>query len=132
MRRGFWVLIPALLLTGSACRRGHGDEAVSAVSPAEHPVSVDVTNNYALPVEIYAVGSGINQRLGTVHPGMAGHFVLPPALVGGNSVEFQARPTPPGNGTYRSGPLILNAGGTVDLVIATQLFNSTTMVRARE
>lgn len=124
MRRALWVLIPGMLLTGSACGRGAGPD--TSPTPAESPVQVEVTNGFALPVEIYAVGSGINHRLGTVHPGMAGHFVLPPAMVGNGTVEFEARSS--AAETYRSGPLMLRAGRLVEFSVAAQLFNSTVTV----
>jgi hypothetical protein len=127
MRRGWWVLISGLLLAGSGC--GHGGTAGAAPQPDANPVRVEVTNNYALPLEIYAVASGINQRLGVVYPGTVGHFNLPPALIGNGSVEFQARPTEPGRQQFRSGPILLAAGETVDFVITPQLFNSTATLR---
>jgi len=117
MLRGWRVLIPGLLLAGVACGGTN-----TTPGPAESPARVEATNNYALPVEIYAVGSGITQRLGTVHPGMSGHFVIPPNMVGNGVVEFQARTN---TQTYRSGPIMLAPGRVVDFRIAAQLFNST-------
>lgn len=125
MRRRLWVVAPWLLLAGSGCGRGHAAD----VAPAESPqVQVEVTNDYSLPVEIYAVGAGIDHRLGTVHPGMSSHFVLPPTMVGGGSVEFQARVFA-SSGRYRSGPILISPGAVVDLMIASVLFNSTAAVR---
>lgn len=114
-------LVPALLLTVAACARsGGGDE----VRPTEERVAVEVTNRHALPMEIYAVGSGINQRLGTVHPGLSSRFVLPQNLIGSSSVELEARPG--GNlRPFRSGGILLAPGSVLDFVIAAQLFNST-------
>jgi hypothetical protein len=125
--RGWLMLVPGLLLAGSACARG-GGEGESETPPNNSPVRVEVTNNYALPIEIYAVGSGITHRMGTVHPGMAGRFVVPQNLIGSGSVELQARPgttKPP----FRSGPLLLAPGTIVDFMIAPQLFNSTATLR---
>jgi hypothetical protein len=96
--------------------------------PVDVPVKVKATNNYALPVDIFAVSAGINQRLGTVHPGMTSEFTVPPTLVGGSSVELQARPSDR-SGVFRSGPLLLAPGTIVDFVIAAQLFNSTATLR---
>jgi hypothetical protein len=123
MRRGVRWLVAALAIAG-ACAKGGGDE----VAPAEGPAAtVEVRNNYALPVEIFAQGSGINQRLGTVHPGMRGHFNIPPAMLGGRSVELQAVA---GTGqAFRSGPLLLSPGAIVDFTVEAQLFNSTAIVR---
>lgn len=121
MLRRLGVLVPALLLTASACARsGAGDEP----EPNEGRASVEVTNRHALPMEVYAFGSGITHRMGTVHPGMAGHFSVPQNLIGSGSVLFEARPSGGGR-PFRSGDLLLAPGAVVDFVIAAQLFNST-------
>jgi hypothetical protein len=120
MLRGLGVLVPALLLTASACAHSGGGE----VKPSDIPVYVEVTNQHALPMEVYAFGSGITHRMGTVHPGMAGHFVVPNTLVGSGSVQFEARPSGAGQ-PFRSGEVLLAPGAVVDFVIAAQLFNST-------
>jgi hypothetical protein len=122
--RGLRILAPALLLTASACARSGGEE----LEPTGTAVSVEVTNRHALPMEVYAMGSGITHRLGTVHPGMAGHFVVPQNLVGNSSVRLEARPS--GNGQpFRSGEILLAPGAVVDFVIAPQMFNSTVTLR---
>ncbi|MFL5494220.1 MAG: hypothetical protein ACJ8DC_07550 [Gemmatimonadales bacterium] len=120
MRRRVGVLASALLLTVSACAHSGGSE----VQPTGTPVSVEVTNQHALPMEVYALGSGITQRLGTVHPGMGSHFVVPQNLIGNGSVRFEARPTGGGQ-PFRSGDILLAPGSVVDFMIAAQLFNST-------
>ncbi len=120
MLRGLRVLVPALLFTASACSHSGAGE----VKPTDVPVSVEVTNQHALPMEIYAVGSGITQRLGTVHPGLSSHFTIPQNLVGNGSVRFEARP-PGGGQPFRSGETLLAPGAVVDFKIAAQLFNST-------
>lgn len=120
MLRGLGVLVPGLLLTLCACAHSRGGEG----RPTDEPVSVEVTNRHALPMEIYAVGSGINHRLGTVHPGLSSHFVLPQNLIQSSSVELEARPG--GNvQPFRSGEILLSPGAVVDFVIGAQLFNST-------
>jgi hypothetical protein len=113
----------ALALTSAACSQHRTD----VVSPADVPVTVAVVNNNALPVEVYISSAGSLHRLGTVHPGMTGRFTVPPAFVGGRSVEFQANNT--GGGTYRSGSLLLAPGEIIDVSIAAQMFSSTTTVR---
>jgi hypothetical protein len=122
--RQWWMLLPGLLLTTSACARGGGDEP----RPVDSPVRVEVANNHALPVEVEAVGSGARQRLGMVHPGMAGHFVVPQNLIGAGGVELQAHPSA-SREQFSSGPLLLAPGTIVDFVIAPQLFNSTATLR---
>jgi hypothetical protein len=118
--RALRVLVPGLLLTASACAHSGGGE----VQPTEIPTYVEVTNQHALPMEVYAFASGITQRLGTVHPGMSGHFTLPQNLIGNGSVRFEARPSGGGQ-PFRSGELLLAPGAVVDFRIAAQLFNST-------
>jgi hypothetical protein len=122
MRRGFAIPVVVMLVTAPtfACSHSGGGE----VRPAEIPVSVEVKNQHALPMEVYAYGSGITQRLGIVHPGMSSHFSMPQNLVGNGSVRFEARPS--GNGQpFRSGEILLEPGAVVDFIIAAQLFNST-------
>jgi hypothetical protein len=122
------MLLPGLLLVAaSGCRRGGEDNPPQPASGT--PVQVEVINHFALPVEIYAVGAGVEYRLGIVHPHMEGHFAIPPAMIGGGSLEFHAQPTPPTRGIYKSGPLLIAPGRIVDLVIAAQLFNSTATLR---
>jgi len=124
MRRGLRVLVPALLLAACACAQSRGEE----VEPTTSPVTVEVLNRFALPMEVYALGSGITHRLGTVHPGMRGHFVVPQNLIGGGSVRIEARPSGDGK-PFRSGELLIAPGSVVDFVIAAQLFNSTVTLR---
>jgi hypothetical protein len=123
VRPGLWFLAAGAVLAGTACTKSSG----GPVPPATGPAHVEVTNRYALPVEIYAVGSSITQRLGTVNPGFDAHFVIPAALLS-SSVELQARPNT-SVAPYRSGPLLLSPGAVVDLVVAAQLFSSTATIR---
>jgi hypothetical protein len=122
--RGWLMLTPWLVLTVSACARGGGGDEPG---PDRSPVRVEVTNNHALAVEIYAVGSGITHRLGTVDPGMEAQFVIPQNLIGGG-VELQARPGG-GRQPFRSDKLLLAPGTIVEFLIAPQLFNSTATLR---
>ncbi len=75
-------------------------------------------------MEISASGSGITHRVGTVHPGMDGHFVIPQNLVGSGAVRFEARPSGGGQ-PFRSGEILLAPASLVEFHIAAQLFNST-------
>ena len=120
MLRGLRFLVPVLLLTAYACARPSGGEA----APTAGTVEVSVTNQNALPMEVYASGSGINHRMGTVHPGMDSHFVLPQNLVGNGSVQFEARPSGGGQ-PFRSGEVLLAPWSLIQFQIAAQLFNST-------
>jgi len=110
-----------MLLAGSGCRR-------QQVRPAgaDSPVRIVVTNHYSAPMEVVAVGSNISHRLGIVHPGMVGEFVLPPTMVGGGMVELFAGE---GESRARSGPLLLSPGVVVDFAIRSPLYSSTASVR---
>ena len=124
MIRRAWVLVAGLVLYGSGCAKSGGDD----VEPVDAPsATVEVRNDHPLPVEIFVTGSGSSHRLGTVHPGMQGGFAVPPSILAGGSVELQVRSA---NGQlFRSGPLLLAPGAVVDVVVATQLFSSTAIVR---
>jgi hypothetical protein len=119
--RGVRLVVPTILLIAAACARSGGSEEPQ---PSEGRVYVGVTNQHALPMEVYALASGITHRMGTVHPGMATQFFLPQNLVGSGSVRFEARPSG-GGPPFRSGDLLLARGAIVEFVIAAQLFNST-------
>ena len=124
MTRGAWVLVAGMLLSGVGCAKSGGDD----VEPVEAPTAtVEVRNDHALPVEVFVMATGSNQRLGTVYPGMRGNFSVPPAYLGGGSVELQVR-TAAGH-LFRSGPLLLSPGAVVDVSVTPQLFNSTAIVR---
>jgi hypothetical protein len=115
------IVVPVLLLTASACAHSGGSDEPQ---PSEGRVYVGVANRHALPMEVYAMASGITHRMGTVSPGMSSQFFLPQNLVGGGSVRFEARPSG-GGPPFRSGDLLLAPGAIVEFVIAAQLFNST-------
>lgn len=119
MLRELRLVVPALLLTAACAHSGRGEAA-----PAAGSVEVQVTNQNALPMEVYASGSGITHRMGTVYPGMDGRFVIPQNLVGNGSVQFEARPSGGGQ-PFRSGEVLLAPGAFIQFQIAPQLFNST-------
>jgi hypothetical protein len=118
------MLVPLLLLPALACAKGDPEEA----APSDSPVRVEVTSHHALPVEIYAIGTGIRQRLGVVDPGMSAHFVVPGNLTHSGAVELEASPTASGQ-SFRSDRLLLAPGTIVELIVATQLFSSTATLR---
>ena len=124
MLRGLRLVVPALLLTATACAHSGGGEAKPEIRETGIPAYIEVRNQHALPMEVYAFASGITQRLGTVHPGMSGRFTIPPNLIGNGSVRFEARASGGGQ-PFRSGEILLEPGAVVDLEIAAQLFNST-------
>jgi hypothetical protein len=116
-------------LTGFAC--GHGRRAAAdagTAQPAVSAVHLNVINNNALALEIYAVGSGITYRMGTVSPGIAREFVFPRAMIGNGLLEIQARPSGGGE-VIRSGQLLLSPGQIVDFTIGSNQVSSTATVR---
>ena len=125
MLRRVWMLVPLLLLCTTACARGGGADEPH---PSDSPVRVEVTNRHALAIEVYAVGNGISQRLGTVHPGMNAHFAIPANITNSGDVELEAAPNA-SRQRFHSGPLLLAPGTIVQLIVAPQLFNSTATLR---
>ena len=127
MRRSSWMLLPLLLLLIPACRRASDEEPLAA-DPLLAPIVIEVVNHQPLPVDVAIIGAGVNHRLGTVHPGMAAHFEVPPGMVGNGSLELQAissaSPQP-----ARSGPMLLAPGAIVDFVVARPPYNSTATIR---
>lgn len=115
-----------LAVMAGACGHHRTDEP----SPITAPGLVEVTNNYTLPMEVFAVGGGTRQRLGLVHPGMVSRFEIPANLINSGAVVFQAIPTAPVHDQqYRSGELFLNSGTVVEMIISATLFNSTATIR---
>jgi alpha-amylase len=93
------------------------------------PIVVNVTNNYAIQVEVYALAAGTSYRLGTVLPGIDSHFVLRRAMIAsGAMVEFVAVPAD-GARTVRTGAMLLTPGEVVDFQILTHLIGSYATVR---
>jgi alpha-amylase len=104
-----------------------GEEPVESQPP--DTVLVNVTNHYAVPMEVYAVESGTPYRLGTVNPGIDSQFVLLRAtLARGGQVEFVAQATGYGP-RVRSDRIQLSPGDIVDFEIATNLIGSRATVR---
>ncbi len=118
------LLVTALVLMTPACSGSGGGD----VEPVRKRVTVEVENQHALPMEIHAIGSGINHRLGTVHPGMRGTFEIPQNLIGSSSVMLEARPSDTGR-SFRSGDLLVTPGSVLDFIITQQLFSSTVVQR---
>ena len=118
------ALVPSLLLCVTACGKG----GTESPGPSNDPARVEVTNRHPLAIQVYAFGTGIERRLGTVEPGMKASFVVPPNLTTSGDVELQVSPAA-SNQRFRSGPLLLAPGAIVDLVVAPQLFSSTATIR---
>ncbi len=128
MRRpGILVLAALSLAAASACARHTQDGEV--VEPAPEPVQVEAKNLFALPVEVYASGGGSNFRLGVVHPGMTGHFKVPLNITRSGSTEFTLTTNSSATNPWKSGPMLLSPGVTVDIVAAQRFFSSTAVIR---
>lgn len=123
MRLRLLLALLAAVPAGTACMHGSS----GAVRPIDVPVYLYVTNNNALPVVITILGPGTTFRLGTVHPGMNTKFTIPPAFVGGQSIELSAANSAGGN--FRSGTFQLQPGEIIDMTVAAQMFSSTAVLR---
>lgn len=128
--RGAGILVAGLILTSSACAHGQG-AGTEPVRPNEAggAVQLYVTNNSGSPMEVYAAGTGTLYRIGTVHPGLDGRFVVRPTMVVNGTVEFVARS---GNGPIlRSGRILLVPGDVVDFDLTPSPVTSQATVRPR-
>lgn len=125
-----WGLIPAAMLLASAgCGYGIGAAAAPAeTADVERRVELHVTNESGGPMEVYAVGAGTVYRIGTVHPGLAGRFVLRRGMGETGAVELVARSAT--GAVVRSGPMLLRPGHVVDFELARNSVTSTATVRA--
>ena len=92
-------------------------------------VVVYVTNNWSLPMEIFAEGGGTNYRMGTVNPGMPRQFVLRRDMLATNGqVLFVAQAT--GVGPRVSSEVEFRAGDVaVDFEITTNLIGTRAIIR---
>jgi hypothetical protein len=128
--RGAGTLMAVLVLASSACAYGLGPAADTR--RAHDPggaVQLNVTNHSGGPMEVYAAGSGTFYRIGTVHSGLAGRFVVRSAMIANGPVEFVARS---GNGPLvRSGGILLAPGDVVDFALEAHPVTSTARVRPR-
>lgn len=80
-------------------------------------------------MEVYVAASGTTYRIGTVHPGLAGHFVVRPAMIGSGPVEFAARSDD--GPLVRLGRVLLVPGDVVDFEVEARSALSSATVRPR-
>lgn len=128
MRRGSWLVVVGVMVLGAACAHRGATTDTSGADASDRSIRLNVTNHYALQVDIYATAAGTSYRMGTVAPGIDREFVLRPGMVGLGPVEFVARAAgtePP----VRSGELVLAPGDVVDFQIGEHLVNSVATVR---
>ncbi len=129
MRLGTWSRMAVVVLSAGACAHGRAQRITLEPPLPESSVSVAVTNGYGLPMDVYASGGGTVYRLGTVEPGIVGHFMLRSALLAsGGEIQLYARPT--GSGPLvRSGRLRPQPGDTVEFEIPALLRHSVATIR---
>ena len=104
---------PVVLLSAGAEAAGAGRGDVVLV----------VTNNYVMPVAVFARGAGTDYQVGTVLPGIEGRFIIRKAMLGSGTVEFLGNPAD-GARQISSGGLLLRPGDVVRFVITTHLIGS--------
>ena len=101
-------------------------------TPVELPdsVVVYVTNNWSLPMEVFATGSGTMYRMGTVNPGIPSQFVLRrDMLATDGQVQFWGQASGMGP-RVGSEVLWLRAGDVaIDFEIATNLIGTRATIR---
>lgn len=122
------IFSAAVLLASSACAYGVGAAgAAGQAYDTRRPVQLQVVNQSGVPIEVYVVGAGTAYRVGTVHPGLEGRFVVRPAMVGNGAVEFTARFAD--GRVVRSGPMLLAPGAVVDFALTPHAATSNATVR---
>ena len=114
------LLVP-LVLAGCAsggASRGAADSA-----------TLEVRNEYLGPIELYAVRSGLPQRIGTVTGSRPERFRLGPSLIGGSgSIRIVAMPIAE-NGRASTGTITVRPGDVVQFTISPTLAASSVFIR---
>ena len=108
----------ATLAIAAGCTSGH--DAPNGPVPAG-PTQVVVENHNWLDVTVYAVRSGMRQRLGTVGTAMTGTFRIPPSLIGqGGQVQLLVDPIGASQ-TRLLPPISIVNGDRIDVAIHNHL-----------
>jgi hypothetical protein len=112
-----------------ACARSSRTYQTSAggVAPAD-AVALHVQNDNFADMDVYVVSEGLATRLGTATGLSSTNFTLDPSFFPTSELRIVATPIG-GNGRASSGPLIVNAGQTIEFRIAPRLRQSTASVR---
>jgi hypothetical protein len=114
----------AAVLPVSAC--SHAYEASGDVAPS-NIITLRVTNDNFLDMDVYAVAEGLATRVGTVSGAGSRTFVLNASLA---AQDFRVVATPiGGNGRASSGTLSVAPGQMVDFRIGSTLRNSSVIIR---
>jgi len=104
----------------------NGDVSVDSLS-ASRTAILRVQNNYPTEVRIYTVVGGQENYIAKAMPGETRTFVLDPNLFPANSISFDARPADK-SAKKTVGPLKVNRGETVELVLPAMLQNATATI----
>ena len=116
------ALLALLLLTACADTSGRPIATAGAEEPAPAPAagSVRVTNHNWSLVVVYVLLDGRSMRLGQVETGQTMTLALPSAAHAAGSVELLADPFA-SEAAYRTGPLLIEPGALVQLVVENEL-----------
>ena len=118
------LLAFAAALPVSGCSRTY--EAAGDVAPS-NIITVRVTNDNLLDMDVSAVAEGFATRLGTVSGAGTRTFVLNASLA---AQDFRVVATPiGGTGRASSGTLLVSPGQMVDFRIGSMLRNSSVIIR---
>lgn len=115
-----------LLTLASACVR-HPETEDDEPLPKGEPIAVHVRNENFLDVNVYAVISGVNRRLGTVSGNGSGDFSIDWGITVGQTISLRAIPIG-GRGSASTGSLSIGLGQMIDFVVAPVLSQSTVSV----
>ena len=120
----------AVLVAGCMHHRAEsssgGDIAIDSLS-ASRTGLLRVQNNYSAEVRVYAVNGSQKNYIAKAMPGETRTFVLDPNLFPADAISFEARPAD--NAAAKTvGPLKVNRGETVELVIPATIQNATATV----
>ena len=130
--RPSFVLLAAVPLIAACAKRvpvagaeaEGADSTATAAGPRREIFTVVVVNGYSGLVDVFAVGGGITDRLGTVSLGTPQSFRVPlNQFPPGQPIQLVATPLA-GRGRATSGPVTVRAGDTIEFTIGPTLGGS--------
>jgi hypothetical protein len=119
---GIAVLLAACTHNGTQSSVMGGDVSIDSLT-ATRTAILRVQNNYPTEVRVYTVIGGQANYVAKAMPGETRTTVLDPNLFPSNNVSFEARPVD-GTASHTVGPLKINKGETVELVVPATLENT--------
>jgi len=96
-----------------------GNVAIDSLS-ATRTAILRVQNNYSQEVRVYSVIGGQLNYIAKAMPGETRNFVLDPNLFPNSDISFETRAAD-GSDKIRVGPLSVNKGETIELVVPATL-----------